>query len=152
MIHESYFTLIDAGIKQVNVLHKKYNQSTRSCLIIAPLDNCPPFVKTRKKIFPNFFFKKNIFQFVFYKKSFSKFVFVKKIYFFQICFFTAEVSHFLGQKIQKHFFFLKKYFPKLFFHKNIFFHFFFTAEVSHFLGQKIQKNIFMQKQFWKIFF
>ena len=49
-------------------------------------------------------------------------------------FFTEELSHFLGQKIQK----------------NIFFQFYFLLKnLVTFWAQKVEKNIFFQKQFWK---
>ena len=45
-------------------------------------------------------------------------------------FFTAELSHFLGQKVQK----------------NIFFQFCFLLQnLVTFWGQKVEKNIFLQK-------
>ena len=47
----------------------------------------------------------------------------------KICF-TAEVSHFLGEKVQK----------------NIFFQFCFLLQnLVTFCGQKVEKNIFLQK-------
>ena len=105
-------------------------------------DNCPPLVKTRKKIFPKFFFQKNILQFIFYKKSFFQICFCKKNIFFHFFFYCRSQSLF-GTKNSKTFFFVKKYFPKLFLHKNIFFlFFFFTVEFSHFLGQKMKKKYF----------
>ena len=69
------------------------------------------------------------------------------MFFFQICFFTAEVSHFLGQKIQKHFFFLKKYFPKLFLHKSICF--FLMQNLVTFWDKKCKKYFY---NFGKYFF
>jgi hypothetical protein len=57
-------------------------------------------------------------------------------------FFTTELSHFLGTKKSKKYFFIKKHFFQNYFWKECFFPIlFFTAELSHFLGQKNQKNI-----------
>jgi hypothetical protein len=74
------------------------------------------------------------------------------LFFFLICFFTEEVSNFLGQKIQKHVFVLKKYFPKLFLPTNIYFHcFFFTVELRHFFGTQMVRNISVQNNLENIF-
>jgi hypothetical protein len=69
----------------------------------------------------------------------------KKNIFFLIYFFTAEISHFLGQKIQKHLFSKNNIFQNYFCTK-IFFSFFvfLLKDLITFWGHKIQKNIFVQ--------
>ena len=119
--------------------------STRSCLIIAP----PPLdekllVFTRGVNYQEpqkYFFGTKIPKYFFFSNFFLKYFF---LFFFKICFFTEEVSHFLGQKTQKHFFFLKKYFPKFFLHKNIFFQFFFLLKkLVTFWDKKLKKIFFL---------
>ena len=87
---------------------------TRSCLIIAPWIIAPLLVKTRKKIFPNFFFQKNILQFIFYKESFFQICFYKKKYFFQFFFLLQKLITFWDKKF-KNIFFSKKIFSKIVF-------------------------------------
>ena len=97
-------------------------------------------------------------------------------------FFHFFFTHFLGQKIQKNIFFLKKYFPKLFLHKNIFLnlcaqkvtkfcskkknekkiflcknnfgkYFFYKNKFGkNFFNKNKLENIFLEKKIWKYFF
>ena len=70
--------------------------------------------------------------------------------FFHLFFFTAEVSHFLGQKIQKHFFFSKKIFSKIVFAKIFFSIFLFLLRnLVTFWGNKFKKIFLCKKKFWK---
>ena len=99
--------------------NKKKAWHAQICLIIAPLPWTKKFlVFTRGGQLlgtPKILFLAKIPKYVF----FTNFV-VKYYFFFLIYFFTAEVSHFLGTKNSKTFFFQKKYFPKLFAQKYCF--------------------------------
>ena len=69
--------------------------------------------------------------------------------FFPKFFFTAELSHFWGQKNQKNIFFWKNFFPKLFCTK-IFFSILCPQKVTKFcIKKKNRKKYFCKKQFWK---
>ena len=69
-------------------------------------------------------------------------------------FFTAELSHFLGQKNQKNIFLKKNIFSKIIFGKNIFFQFYFLLQkLVTFWDKKIKKIFFLKffRKFRKCF-
>ena len=81
----------------------------------------------------------------------------RKYFFFPICFFTEEVSHFLGTKNSKTFFFLKKIFSKIVFAQKYFFEFCVSKKwlssavkkkqnpKKYFCAKTILENIFFRK-------